>query len=879
DESGSRAVSVYSRADSGSTWLLHAEGSLSPAAAQPGSDLSAWPPVGAQPVDVTGIYERLAEHGYGYGPAFQGLNAMWRRGDDLFAEVALPAAPGLSPTGFGVHPAVLDAALHAIIAGQEAGPAAGPNNAGGVLVPFAWQGVSLHAAGASAVRARITRTGPSSVSVELTDALGLPVLSVASMVARPVTEQQLKAALSGSAGDRLFDVIWSPAPAASAGGTPPYQLYESEPVPGDTLAGVHTATHRALHIVQSWLSEHDSGVLLVATRGAMAGPGESVTDLAGAAVWGLVRSAQTEHPGRIVLVDTDVSIGDDEAAAVLAVGEPQVLLRHGVTHIARVHGSRAVRSLLVPPGDGPWRLGMSTAGTFENLRMEPIPGAADELAPRNVRVATSAMAANFRDVMIALGLYPDESAAMGVEAAGTVIETGPAASCFAAGDRVTGLFPEGTGAVAVTDERLLIRIPSDWSDVEAATAPVVFATAYYALTTLADIQPGQRLLVHAATGGVGMAAVQLARHLGVEVFATASKGKWDTLRRLGFDDDHIADSRSVEFEDKFRTATGGRGVDVVLDSLAGEFVDASLRLVAPGGVFLEMGKTDIRDPEKVAQQHAGVLYRAFDLFEAGPDHIQRMLAELTALFEAGVLRPLPATTFDVRRAAAALRYLSQARHVGKVVMAVPPALSAGPVGEARSGLGGGTVLITGGTGMAGSALARHVVSRHRAPNVVLVSRRGPDAPGAAELTAELTAAGAQVQVVACDAADREAMAKVIAEVPERHPLTAVIHAAGTLDDAVVTSLTAERVDAALRAKADAAWNLHELTRELNLHAFVLFSSIAGLAGASGQANYAAGNSFLDALAVFRQAQGLPAISLGWGLWDQASNMTEGLAAA
>ncbi|ORA11148.1 polyketide synthase [Mycobacterium asiaticum DSM 44297] len=883
DESGSRAVSVYSRADSGRNWLLHAEGSVSSAAAQPGTDLSGWPPAGAQPVDVSGIYERLAERGYGYGPAFQGLTAMWRRGDDLFAEVALPAVPGLSPTGFGVHPAVLDAALHAIIAGQEAGqeagPAADPDKAGGVLVPFAWQGVSLHAAGASAVRARITRTGPSSVSVELTDALGLPVLSVASMVARPVSEQQLKAALSGSAGDRLFDVVWSPAPAASAGGTPPHQLYESEPFAEDTLAGVHAATHRALQIVQSWLSEHDSGVLLVATRGAMAGPGESVTDLAGAAVWGLVRSAQTEHPGRIVLVDTDVSIGDDEAAAVLAVGEPQVLLRHGVTHIARVHGSRAVRGLLVPPGDGPWRLGMSTAGTFENLRMEPIPGAADELAPRNVRVATSAMAANFRDVMIALGLYPDEDAAMGVEAAGTVLETGPAASCFAVGDRVTGLFPEGTGAVAVTDERLLIRIPSDWSDVEAATAPVVFATAYYALTALADIQPGQRLLVHAATGGVGMAAVQLARHLGAEVFATASKGKWDTLRRLGFDDDHIADSRSVEFEDKFRTATGGRGVDVVLDSLAGEFVDASLRLVAPGGVFLEMGKTDIRDPEKVAQQHAGVLYRAFDLFEAGPDHIQRMLAELTALFEAGVLRPLPATTFDVRRAAAALRYLSQARHVGKVVMTVPPALSAGPAGDGRSGLGGGTVLITGGTGMAGSALARHVVTRHRAPNVVLVSRRGPDAPGATELTAELTGAGAQVQVVACDAADREAMAKVIAGIPERYPLTAVIHAAGTLDDAVVTSLTPERVDAALRAKADAAWNLHELTRELNLHAFVLFSSIAGLAGASGQANYAAGNSFLDALAVYRQAQGLPAISLGWGLWDQASNMTEGLAAA
>ncbi|MET2910858.1 MDR/SDR family oxidoreductase, partial [Mycobacterium tuberculosis] len=228
----------------------------------------------------------------------------------------------------------------------------------------------------------------------------------------------------------------------------------------------------------------------------------------------------------------------------------------------------------------------------------------------------------------------------------------------------------------------------------------------------------------AGTGGVGMAAVQLARHLGLEVFATASKGKWDTLRAMGFDDDHISDSRSLEFEDKFRAATGGRGFDVVLDSLAGEFVDASLRLVAPGGVFLEMGKTDIRDPGVIAQQYPGVRYRAFDLFEAGPDRIAQILAELATLFGDGVLRPLPVTTFDVRCAPAALRYLSQARHTGKVVMLMPGSWAAG------------TVLITGGTGMAGSAVARHVVARHGVRNLVLVSRRGPDAPGAAELVAE-----------------------------------------------------------------------------------------------------------------------------------------------
>jgi polyketide synthase 12 len=872
DKSGVREVSVFSRAETESAWLLHAEGALSVGSVQPTADLSVWPPAGAVAVDVGDGYERLAERGYGYGPAFQGLTAMWRRGDEVFAEVTLPADAGVSVAGFGVHPAMLDAALHAVMLAPETGLAGTAGLAeGSVLVPFSWQHVSLHAAGASAVRARISPTGPSAVSIELADGLGLPVLSVASMVARPVTEQQLKAALSGSGGNRLFEVVWSPATGISAGSAagaaPAYEVFESEP--GDAVAGVYAATHKALAVVQSWLTERDSGVLLVATRGAVALPGEDVTDLAGAAVWGLVRSAQTEHPGRIVLVDVDGPLDVQGAEAALAASEPQVLLRGGQVYTARVHGSRAVDGVLVPPDGVPWRLGMSSGGTFENVRLEPLSDADAPLAPGCVRVATRAIAANFRDVMIALGLYPDGDAAMGVEASGVVVETASGDGRFAVGDRVTGLFPEGTGTIAVTDERLMIKMPAGWSYADGATVPVVFATAYYALSTLAEVKAGQRVLVHAAAGGVGMAAVQLARHWGMEVFATASRGKWGTLRAMGFDDDHIADSRTCEFEDKFRAVTGGRGMDVVLDSLAGDFVDASLRLVASGGIFLEMGKTDIRDAGVVAEQHTGVRYSAFDLFEAGPDHIERMLADLAALFGEDVLRPLPVTTFDVRRAPAALRYLSQARHVGKVVMTLP----FGPGGA----LGPGTVLITGATGTVGSALARHAVAGHGVRHLLLVSRRGPDAPGAAELVAELAAVGAQVQAVACDAADREALAKVIADIPVQHPLSAVIHAAGVLHDAVVTSLTPDRVDAVLRAKVDAAWNLHELTRDLDVSAFVMFSSMAGLVGSSGQANYAAANSFLDALATHRQAHGLPAISLGWGLWDQASNMTGGLA--
>ncbi|MGO9508801.1 MAG: SDR family NAD(P)-dependent oxidoreductase, partial [Mycobacterium sp.] len=858
DDSDSRGVSIFSRADADSAWVLHAEGIVKPGAVEPSADLSVWPPVGAVAVDVAGGYERLATHGYGYGPAFRGLTAMWSRGDEVFAEVKLPDVAG-GVSGFGVHPALLDAALHTVIIGGDLA------QTGQIALPFSWQGVSLHAAGASAVRARIVPIGPSAVSIELADGLGLPVLSVASMVARPVTEQQLVSAVSGP--DRLFEVIWSPASGLkTVDVAQSYEIFESLAAEHDPVAGSYERTHQALAAVQSWLTERDSGVLVVATRGAVGLAGEDVTDLAGAAVWGLVRSAQTEHPGRVVLVDSDVALDDAAVAAALAVGEPQVLLRGGQAHTARVQRSRAVDDILLPPGDGPWRLGISSAGTFENLQLEPVPNADAPLQPGWVRVALRAIATNFRDIMISLGMFTHD-ALLGGEGAGVVVEVGPGVTEFSVGESVFGFFPDSSGTLVPGDVRLLLPMPADWSYAEAAGISAVFTTAYYAFLHLAEVKPGQRVLVHAAAGGVGMATVQLARHLGLEVFATASRGKWDTLRAMGFDDDHISDSRSLEFEDKFRAVTGGRGMDVVLDSLAGDFVDASLRLVAPGGVFLEMGKTDIRDPGVVAQEYPGVRYRAFDLFEPGRPRMHQYLLDLADMFDAGVLRPLPVTTFDVRRASAAFRYLSQARHTGKVVLMMPDAWAAG------------TVLITGGTGMAGAALARHVVARHGVRHLVLVSRRGPDAPGAAELEAELVelaGAGAGVQVVACDAADRAALAKVIADIGVQHPLTGVIHAAGVLDDAVLTSLTPDRIDAVLRPKIDAAWNLHELTRDLNVSAFVMFSSMAGLVGSSGQANYAAGNTFLDGLAAHRRAHRLPAISLGWGLWDQASAMTGGL---
>ncbi|MEU3352814.1 type I polyketide synthase, partial [Streptomyces sp. NPDC037389] len=600
DVTGRRELSLHSRPDGAEElpWTQHATGVLAPDEHRTGLD-AAWPPAGARPLDLDGFYDELAATGFGYGPLFQGLRAAWRTGDDICAEVALPEDSGADAGSFGIHPALLDAALHA-----SAFLGLGEQGRGGL--PFSWQDVSLHASGATTVRVRLSRAGDDAVSIAVADTTGAPVASVGSLVLRALPDEQ-SAAAAPIVRDALFELRWSPlrdraaaapAPAAvlgpdvfglaeAAGAAALASLDAADDVPalvlvpivsglGDAAAAAHTLTATALKLLQTWLAEerYEQSRLVFVTRGAVATDGQEVVDPAAAAVWGLVRSAQTEHPGRFGLLDLDPA-------------EPDVSA-----------GAGAPAEAGAPSGAG---------------------------APAHAGVSAD-----------------------------------PAA-----------LLPEG--ALGVTEPQAAVR----------------------AGTLL----------------GARLARAQAPR---------ARENAWH------------------------------------------------------------------------------------------PD---------------------------------------------------------------------GTVLLTGATGGLGRVLARHLVAERGVTRLLLVSRRGADAPGAEELRAELAGLGAHVTLEACDLADADAVGRLLAAVPAEHPVTAVVHSAGALDDGVIESLTPERLDAVLRPKADAVWNLHEATKALDLDAFVVFSSLSGTVGAPGQGNYAAANAFLDAVARLRHAQGLPALSLAWGPWAPAAGMTGGLSGA
>jgi myxalamid-type polyketide synthase MxaB len=650
----------------------------------------------------------------------------------------------------------------------------------------------------------------------------------------------------------------------------------------DTPVAAEAAALALLHLVQTLNRAGAAPHLYVVTLGSQAVTAADPVRPSPASLWGFARTLQLEAPLlKCVCVDLPAQpMTQDLDALVSELSTPgtetQVAYRSGERLVARLMRHRPRHTTVI---DGPFRLQLAEYGSPDQLRRVPM--ARRSPGPGEVEIEIKAAALNFRDVLITLGMLRDyyaqvfkidraQDVRLGFDCAGTIADVGDGVTDFKVGDEVMTF---GAGSFASfltligTD---VVPKPAGFSFEAASAIPTVFFTAHYGLLRLAHLKAGERVLIHAAAGGVGQAAVQLAQAVGAEIFATASPGKWDLLKSQGIR--HVMNSRTLDFADEILRLTEGKGVDVVLNSLTGDAVNRSFAVLKQGGRFVEIGKLGIWTPEQVAASRPDAAYHIFDLFQAvddDPGSPRAILGQVREWFETGRLHPLPQRVFPVQDAVEAYRLLQQARQVGKVVLSFAP--------ETQSVIrSDGSYLITGGLGGLGLKVAQQLVEQG-ARRLVLAGRSG--ATGAAQETIDrLRSAGAAVQVVQADIANSADMARLIEACQAHGPLRGIVHAAGVLDDGVLDQQTVERFARVMAPKVRGAWQLHRQTQELPLDFFVCFSSMASVLGSAGQTNYAAANAFLDALAEHRRARGLPALSINWGPWAEVG-MAAGLSLA
>jgi NADPH:quinone reductase-like Zn-dependent oxidoreductase len=627
----------------------------------------------------------------------------------------------------------------------------------------------------------------------------------------------------------------------------------------------------------------------IVTRNSAAVPGQAVpVEPAQATLWGLGRVAMNEHPElRCALVDIGGS-GDDSAEwEALAV---ELTVEEGAAgpdqEIALRGSSRYIHRLIrasFEPDPVRWE-----AGACEAIRLEkPRRGALDRIEFRpsrrrrpgstEIEIEVRACGLNFKDVMIGMGLLSGSALergwagdSLGLECAGTVVTVGSDVSEFTAGDSVVAFGRHCFSSHVTTPASLAVHKPASMSFEEAATIPVAFLTAEYALRRIGRLRRGERVLIHGAAGGVGLAAIQIVRRLGGEIFATAgSPEKRDYLRSLGVQ--HVMDSRSLAFADQVLEITRGEGVDLVLNCLARAAIPKSLGVLRPFGRFLELGKRDFVEGSRLALRpfQDNLSFTGIDLDQCmlkEPELLRALMRRLVTLFDKKVYRPLPHRVFRASRIAEAFRNMQQSKHIGKIVVSMEDrgVRVRGSDPETIPLSAEGAYLITGGLGGLGLATAQRLV-RDGARRLVLVGRNGQPGAEARQVIEGCERAGAEVLLRKADVSREQDLRDLLDELGRLGlPLRGVVHAAMVLEDSILLNLDEDRLMRVLAPKALGAWNLHRETRGCPLDFFVMYSSVTGTAGNPGQANYCAGNAFLDALAHSRKTAGQPALSVGWG---------------
>ncbi|MET9359918.1 type I polyketide synthase [Streptomyces sp. NPDC006632] len=850
-------------------------------------------------VDADELYARLADHGIELGPVFRRLGRIWTGADEVLATVT--AAPTGDPSVAPVHPGLLDALFQATEA-----VALADGERGEARLPFAVARLRLDpGAGDRAHWIHARRTGAGPWDIRLLDGSGTVVAEVEGFEDRPAPRDGFSTAPAWA--DWLVGVEWGEAAGevteelggrwlvrgAGAGVVSGVRVVgdlveadhvvfvaDAVPAPGvDVADRALELSVGLLELVQELAAGGRPVRLRVVTRGGQAVvPGDRV-DPAQAALWGLVRTVRAEHPElecSIVDLDADASVEDGlRTSHALSAVRGALRLTPALTPVTN------------PTSTTPVRLVLDAYGSPDHLRAHPLRRREPRAGEVEIEVAAAGL--NFRDVLISLGMMREHYATahgideardipLGFECAGVVAAVGPEVTGLAVGDPVMAMAEGGFADYVTVRAQQVAALPDGLTPAEGATIPLAFLTAHYALTRLAGLRRGERVLIHAASGGVGSAAVQIARAVGAEVYATASEAKRDAVRAMGVT--HVLDSRSTSFADDIAALTDGQGVDVVLNSLNGEFIPASLNCLAKNGRFVDMGKLGVWSPERMRAERPDAGYFPFDLgddAELDATLLPGLFAELNTLFAAGELRPLPMTVFPRHQATRAYTYMQHTKHTGKIVL-----LFEGSVGLSSDA----SYLVTGGLGGLGLRVGEWL-AREGAGHVVLAGRSVDPSGLSGEVrrcVGVMEGFGARVSVVAADVSCGGDVERLVAVAEGVAPLRGVVHAAGVLDDGVLGGQSASRFGGVFAPKVRGGVELDRVVRErgVGLDFFVAFSSVAALLEDGGQGNYAAANAFLDGLMASRRAQGLPGLSVNWGPWAEvgmAAHLAERLTKA